>query len=156
MKKVLAFVLALVFVLSLAACGESGGKTDSKTPYADELSQKAESGESGLYVEAYTMYSWLTRNLDSFKDPASVELGDTAYYCKDDSGDYKFFLIQIRANNSFGGKSSGYCKVTLTRIEETDWQPPQTYPKYENETVYKSGTTLVKDAFNEYKENNYG
>lgn len=156
MKKVISLLLALVLCLSLCACG--GGKNDpaeSKTPYADALEEQAKDG-SISNTSAWLMYSWITENLGSFKNPASVELTGNAYYCKGEtSTDFKFFLVEFRAENSFGGNSVGYCKVTAAGITETDWQPTQISPTFENEKVWMCGTAFFDDAFKEYIANHY-
>lgn len=158
MKKVLALMLALVLVLSLVACGGEK-KSDSKTPIADELKQAAEEDEKGgLRERDWILYSWITKSINSFKNPSSVELGEKAFYCKGDSeGEYKFFLVEIRADNSFGGKSVGYCKVTPSSITETEWQPLNGNFTFEGEKVSRHDIlSSLKDAVKEYTENTYG
>lgn len=159
MKKVLSLILALVLCLSLCACGSGNGAnetTESKTPYADALEEQAKDG-SITNTSAWLMYSWLTKNLGSFKNPSSVELTGNAFYCKGETDtDFKFFLVEIRAENSFGGNSVGYCKVTANGIVETDWKkttPPQ---DFEGEKVWNCGTAFLDNAFKEYMTNNYG
>ncbi len=164
-KKLIALLLLLAMCLSLAACGgdasaegkkpDAPAETTVDAPLAAALEEAAKDG-SMINTSAWLMYSWLTRNLNDFKDPATVELTGNAYYCKDESsGDFKFFLMEIRANNSFGGKSVGYVKVTSTGIVETDWTPAKTSPTFEGEQVWKCGTLFMEDVFQEFMENNY-
>lgn len=152
MKKAISLILALVLCLSLCACGNTA---EDNTPYADALEEQAEDG-SIMYTSAWLMYSWITKNINSFKNPASVELTGNAYYCKDEvSSEIKFFLVEFRADNSFGGKSVGYAKVTYSGITEIDWQPATVSPSFENEKVWVCGTAFMEDAFKEYMNNNY-
>lgn len=168
MKKLISLLLAFVLCLSLCACGsannppetnalvDTNAPTKSNTPYADALEEQAKDG-SITNTSAWLMYSWITKNIGSFKNPSSVELTGNAYYCKGEtSTDFKFFLVEIRAENSFGGNSVGYCKVTANGIVETDWEPAQTSPTFENEKVWKCGTAFLDNAFEEYMANNYG
>lgn len=155
MKKLIAILLAAIMLLSLCACG-GGKEKKSATPAADELEKRAKDGDS-IFVRDWTMYSWLTKNIDAFKNPASVELTGKSYYCKDESGTgYKFFLIECTADNSFGGKSSGYVKVTENGIVETDWEPPLINPSFGGESVWKGGTAFMEPAFEEYMSIHYG
>lgn len=80
-----------------------------------------------------------------------------AYYAKDEAtSEIKFFLIEARANNSFGGKAVGYVKVTATSLTQTDWTPPLVAPEFEGERVWRSSLgSYVIDAVNEYINNNY-
>ena len=154
MKKTISLLLILVLCLSLCACGSN--TTESNTPYADALEEQAQDG-SITGTSAWLMYNWITKNLGVFKNPASVELTGNAYYCKGESStDFKYFLVEFRAENSFGGNSVGYCKVTATSITETDWQPSTTSPSFENEKVWVCGTAFLDNAFKEYMELNYG
>lgn len=159
MKRVLALALALVLVLSLVACGGGEQKKDSKTPIADELKQAAEEDEKGgLYERDWILYNWITKSINSFKNPSSVELGEKYFYCKGTTeGEYKFFLVEIRADNSFGGKSVGYCMVTPSSISETEWQPLNGSFNYQGEEVYRRDIgSFLKDAVKEYIGNTYG
>lgn len=156
MKKLLVIAIAVMMCVSFAAC--SGSVTSkSNTPYADDLKKQAESGEYSLYENAWLLYNWLTKNLESFKNPYSVELTGNAYYCEDEeSGDIKFFLVEIRAQNSFGGNTVGYCKVTSNAIVQTDWQKTTPPKDFDGEKVWYFGTHWIENAFYEYMTNNYG
>ena len=155
MKKTISLLLALVLCLSMCACGgEKAAET--QTPYADALEEAAKDG-SMTNTSAWLMYSWITKNIGAFKNPGSVELTGNAYYCKGESStDFKFFLVEFRAENSFGGNSVGYAKVTATGIAETDWEPAQIKPSFENEQVWKCGTAFMENAFKEFMAINYG
>lgn len=155
MKKLIAFLLAAIMLLSLCACG-AGEQAASQTPLADELKSKAEAGDI-LYPQAWALYRMLTKNIGKFKDPSSVELTGKVYYCKGDGdGEYKFFLVECRANNSFGGKSVGYVKVTENDLIETNWEPTLISPEFEGESVFHGDTMLMQPAFDEFISVNYG
>ena len=169
MKKIVALLLVLVMCLSICACNsESGTNTDNtnnnetnstdtpKSPYADALKGEYDKNpDSIINKSAWLMYSWLTKNINSFKNPASVELTGNAYYAKDEaSGEIKYFLIETRADNSFGGKSVGYVKVTATALAETNWEP-SIPPRFEGEQVWNHGSSWIANAFNEFIANNY-
>ena len=155
MKKLIAIFLILVMCLSICACNSESGTNP--TPYADALKGEYDKNpDSSIYKPTWLMYSWLTKNINSFKNPASVELTGQACYAKDEvSGEYKYFLIEIRADNSFGGKSLGYVKVTATSLAETNWEPSLISPSFEGEKVWKFGTGFMEDAFKEFIANNY-
>lgn len=147
----IALLLCVLMSVSLCACGKSEA---SSTPLADKLEEHAKEYDS--YADALLMYNWLTSNIESFKDPSSVQLTGNAFYCKDEStSEIKFFLVECRADNSFGGKSVGYVKVEPNKITELDWEPAQISPDFENEKVWKCGTAEMEDAFREYITNHY-
>ncbi len=166
MKRIVSFALIITIILSLAlvfgSCDSSGtddtqGGTNnnSKTPYADALEEAAKDG-SIVYTSDWLMYSWITKNIQTFKNPASVELTGNAYYCKGEGEtDFKFFLVEFRAENSFGGKTVSYAKVTANAIVTTNWQPTQIRPSFEGEQVWRFGTSGIENAFDEFMENNY-
>ena len=168
MKKIIAMLLVLVMCLSICACNSESGtntdntnnndtnSTDTPTPDADALKGEYDKNpDSSIYKTAWLMYSWLTKNINNFKNPASVELTGNAYYAKDEaSGEIKYFLIETRADNSFGGKSVGYVKVTATALVETNWES-SIPPRFEGEQVWNCGTIWMEDAFNEFITNNY-
>lgn len=156
MKKLLSLTLVVMMCVIFTACGGSI-TSKSNTPYADDLKKQAESGEYSYYANAWLLYSWLTNNLESFKNPSSVKLTGNAYYCKGESSDdIKFFLVEIRAQNSFGGNTVGYCKVTANAIVQTDWQKTTPPKDFDGEKVWNCGTSFMEDAFYEYVANNYG
>ena len=159
MKKIIAMLLALVICLSVFACNDKSKTTDtqaSNSPYANTLKESYnQNPDSAIYKPAWFMYSWLTNNINDFKNPASVELTGNAYYAKDEaSGEIKYFLIETRADNSFGGKTVGYVKVTASSLVQTDWEPSLP-PKFEGEQVWNVGTAFIADAFKEFIANNY-
>ncbi len=138
MRKLYAMLLALVMCLSICAC--NGDKAGSSQTLADKIEARYEEDPSNIiYKLDWFEYSWLTKNLNSFKDPASVELTGNVYYAKDEAtSEIKFILIEARANNSFGGKAVGYVKVTATSLTQTNWTPSLVSPNFEGEGVWRS------------------
>ena len=90
--------------------------------------------------------------LNSFKNPASVEVTGSCYYCRnEETKEIKFALVEVRADNSFGGKSVGYVKVSPTGIVQTDWTKTVPPKDFEGEKVWnQSLTSWFKDALSEY------
>lgn len=156
MKKILVILLALIMCLSVCACGEK--EEPSKTPLADKLEANYnEDPADAIAKREWLMYSWFIQGIESFKNPASVELTGTVYYVEDETtNETKFFLIETRAENSFGGKTVGYVKVTSTSLTEVKWEPAFVNAKFEGEKVWKSlSGSVIADAVAEYISLNY-
>ncbi len=161
MKKLLALLILFCLCLTMVACGNNdGGSSDDssnkvETPCEDYLRDDFTNGGT-IFKEDWLIYLWTKNNLNSFKDPASVEFTGNAYYHKNSSGDVDFFLVEYRANNSFGGKTVSYMKLTEYSLTETDWQPTFISPSYEGEKIFKYGISdPTKDALKEHQELNY-
>lgn len=85
MKKLLAMMLALIMVVSLAACGNSGGSDDSKEDMADNSAASAQESDSGAEDTASDS------DLEYVKDKGTLVVGITEFEpmdYKDDNGDW--------------------------------------------------------------------
>ena len=156
--RTLSVFLAVITLLSLCTLVSCGEKTEpSKTPTADKLEKLYNEDPTNIvYKLDWFSYSWFVKGLSSFKNPASVELVDKLYYAKNDAGEIKYFLIETRAENSFGGKTVGYVKVTSTSVAQVDWKPTLVGNEFEGEKVYTSSvSSMVRTAVAEYIAANY-
>ena len=122
MKKLISLLLVVLLMLSLFSCGnENDDSTNdtsnseenvSKTPCEDKLKEYS---TQSLFKHEYVIYTWTKNNIEKFKNPASVEFTGKAYYHTTDttsSGEVDFYLVEYRADNSFGGKTVSYMKLT--------------------------------------------
>ena len=167
MKKLLALLVLLCLCCTMVACGNKNDDANEdpkeelkeeapKTPCEDALKEFA--GEEGsVFYNDWLIYSWTKNNLDAFKNPVSVEFTGNAYYYENSSGEIEFFLVEYRADNSFGGKTVSYMKLTEFSLTSTDdWTPTFISPSYEGKSIYKCGvSTPTKDALKEYQDLNY-
>jgi hypothetical protein len=168
MKKLLALLVLLCLCCTMVACGNKNDDANEdpkeelkeeapKTPCEDALKEFA--GEEGsVFYDAWLIYSWTKNNLDAFKNPASVEFTDgDVFYHETASGDIDYFLVEYRADNSFGGKTVSYMKLTQFSLTSTDWQPTLVSPNYYGEKIWRCGSvaSVTKDALKEYISLNY-
>ena len=168
MKKLIALLTLLGLCFSLFACGNKGdngndvpnGDTSnnteeniSKTPCEDALKSLA---SVSVFENDWLIYYWTTNNLDKFKNPASVKLTDKAFYHEDASGEVDYFVVGYRAENSFGGTTVSYMKLTLYSLTATDWEPMIPMNDFYGDTVYSYYiSSQTKDALAEYISQHY-
>lgn len=74
-----------------------------------------ESIADASYLEStYLACLWFQHNLNSFKKPESVEVLDVCYH--EENGKIDYFVLQVRAENGFGGNTIGYYNLTYSAI----------------------------------------
>ena len=164
MKKLLALLVLLCLCCTMVACGNKNDDANeepkeevSETPCEDYLWNDF-TNQGTIFKTDWLLYSWTKNNLDAFKNPVSVEFTGNAYYYENSSGEIEFFLVEYRADNSFGGKTVSYMKLTEFSLTSTDgWTPTFISPSYEGKSLYTCGgvSTPTKDALKEYQDLNY-
>lgn len=138
--------------LEIIANNKKGILTVNVVPYMEYL--KSECGTDYVCTYEYYAARWLLNNLNSFKNPNSVEVMKVAY---PDSNynpfDCDFFLLKIRAQNGFGGYGVEWYKVTSYNIQEADvYENVGVY--YGDYQIYQFGGSGVQRAIKEYRESN--
>lgn len=108
-------------------------------------------------INTWNLYCWLTAGLDTFKNPASVQItGSDVFYAKTDGDEYPYFLIELRAENSFGGYGVSYFKVSSSGVEQVNWQPTLISPNYNGDTVMRGFSAMyLSEALTVYIDRNY-
>lgn len=129
-------------------------------PYIEYLQATAnEADASGFTMIDYYAASWLINNLSLFKNPASVSVEDILYTegSVTSSGfNAKFLIMEIRAQNGFGGYGVDYYKVTSYGIEEVSIASYNgLFKSYNGESLFSTSTYSVNKAVAEYIEENY-
>lgn len=167
MKKLIALLTLLCLCFSLFACGNKNDNEEntneetkeenkeevSKTPCEDALKSLT---SGGIFEEDWLIYSWTTKNLDKFKNPASVKLTDKAFYHQDASGEVDYLVVGYRAENGFGGTTVSYMKLTPYSLTATDWEPTIPMNDFYGDTVYSYYiASQTKDALAEYISQHY-
>lgn len=153
--------LVLVEAIEAYETAVAARAAEKLTPIADELEELAKEDTSTnkeFDYLAWVTYQWVTDNIEGFLNPATVEMTGEAYYCVGETpGEFKFLLVEFRADNAMGGKTVGYSKVTSSGIHDTDWQPRLGGYTFEGEQVWKASHTFrAVNAFEEFMANNYG
>lgn len=84
----------------------------------DYLSYEADNdGNIGSSQNKYLGCLYLMNNIEAFKDPSSVEVTKVVKYTND-SGKVDYFMMKIRAKNSFGAYNVDWFKITLASIDK--------------------------------------
>lgn len=85
--------------------------------YLEYTKWKIENGRSDPYdKEAYIAACWLIKNINSFKSPKSVEVLN--YWIHRTDGEIDYFIMETRAQNSFGGNTMDYTLVEYGKISK--------------------------------------
>lgn len=161
MKKLLTLLILVCLCLSMVACENNSNNNQNntsntvETPCEDYLWNDFTNCGT-IFKQDWLIYSWTKNNLGKFKNPASVEFTGNAYYHKNSSGEIDYFLVEYRADNSFGGKTVSYMKLTEFSLTETDWYPPFISPNYNGEQVWVFHVSdPTKRALKEHQDLNY-
>ena len=114
---------------------------------------------SGWYRSGYLAASWLINNLDSFKNPSSVTVKNVYYIdgeIEKDRCSPSCFIMEISAQNSFGGYSTNYFKVTSSSISEATIKSTLGHGPYYygNKQIYISDASGVNRAVQEHIADN--
>ncbi len=84
----------------------------------DYLSYEADNdGNIGFSQNQYLGCLYLMNNIEAFKDPSSVEVTKVVKHTND-SGKVDYFMMEIRAKNSFGAYNVDWFKITLASIDK--------------------------------------
>lgn len=131
-------------------------------PYLEYLQHRMD----GTFFHDVDYYAskWIINNLDSFKNPSTVYVNgcylllDEIERGRESNEAPSFFIMEIRAQNGFGGNSVDYFKVTPYSIEKV--YITKDYfgnPYYYNQQVFSYGTVdySVNDAIADHIEDNY-
>ena len=85
--------------------------------YLEYMKWQIENGSITTYgEEEYLASRWLIKNINSFKNPKSVEVLD--YWIHRTNGEIDYFIMEIRAQNGFGGNTIDYTLVEYGKISE--------------------------------------
>lgn len=152
MRKAITILLALVMVLSLAACG--GGSTTTNTPAPTEAPATPEPTPEPTPDPDYDAAQefackFITSLAHTFVNPLSVNVKKAWYY--KDSIDYYFFTFQLDVDNSAGiTQTVYYGNKTLGFKELTD----DTISNARNSTALGVGSYFVENAIDAMQKGN--
>ena len=129
-------------------------------PYLNYLNAQAtKDGASGFTKMDYYASSWLINNLSAFKNPSSVSVEDVLYVegTVSSSGfNASYLIMEVRAQNGFGGYSVEYYKVSSGSIEvATVSSYNGLFKSYNGQSLYCGGGYSVNKAVKEYISENY-
>lgn len=83
-------------------------------PILDYLTWRIENGASNCKID-YNACNWVLKNIDVFKNPQSVEVVKSFRH-ENSSGEIDYFMMEIRAQNGFGGYGTDFYQVTQSGI----------------------------------------
>lgn len=124
----------------------------------DLLEYRANKKDASGYDKLdYYSAKWVIHNLERFKNPSSVTLKEV-YYLQNSvsktSFDASFLIVEISAQNGFGGYGSSFYKVTSYGIEEVELDYSGFGYEYQGHTLYHY--SLLGDyAIQEYIDDHY-
>ncbi len=121
-----------------------------------EQEEKKDKDDRGLgqdYIDEYSIYCGIIKDLDSFKDPSSVQIADDEYWYNDAHNN---FIIQLRGKNSFGGYTSSYFSVNKQGADQIDlyWREFGSH-EYNGETYYRTPIYKLTKALETYISRTY-
>lgn len=100
----------------------------------------------GALLKVYLATKSLINCLDDFKKPSSVEVVDCWAFLNND-GSYKYFIYEIRAENSFGGNVIGYYKINANGYSISSASEPY-YWEYDQLVASDTVNRILKDYLN--------
>lgn len=126
-------------------------------PYMDYLYEEANKADASGFDQArYYASQWLVSNLDAFKNPTSVSVNKIRYpvdAISATSCDCDYFIMEIRAQNGFGGYGVEYYKVAPYRIEKVTLSYDRFYGT--QDTLQMHSETVINRALKEHIESRY-
>ena len=113
-------------------------------PYINYLNARAtKDGASGFDKLEYYAASWLIANLSAFKNPSSVSVEEVLYIegAVSSSGfNASYLIMEIRAQNGFGGYNVEYYKVSSGSIELAEVSSyGGLFKSYNGQSLYTGG-----------------
>ena len=124
--------------------------------FLDYLKSRANDKDATGYDKSdYYAAQWLVDNLENFKNPSSVSVNEVWTVRGDvttEAFNASYFIMEIRAQNGFGGYGVDYYKVTSYGIERISLDYNGSY---NGSKLYKYGAGLVNQAVKEYIEEKY-
>jgi hypothetical protein len=141
--------------------GNKKGSVNVKVvPYLEYLSSLAnKEGASGFDKLDYYAASWMITNLSAFKNPSSVSIEDVYYVegAVDSNGfNASYLIMEVRAQNGFGGYNVEYYKVTSGNIQVAEISSYGGFFKsYNGQSLYSCCGYSVNKAVQEYISENY-
>ena len=118
--------------------------------YLEEEAKENRNEEIFHYKQSYLACKWLIDNINSFKDPNSVEVLDWWYH-ESSSGNVDFVMMEIRAKNSFGGYTIDYVMVKSYGIFE-GYCPEISYSTLMDGFYDLGSTYKIEKVLSEYKQ----
>ncbi len=138
-----------------------GSFTIKVVPYIEWLEIYARDEYYNLFYGARDSYyaaRYLLDNINVFKNPASVSLGNS--FSKSDkklaNGAPAYYIMELRAQNSFGGYNLAYYKVSPNSIEQITptWNSTvlRDLPGWNNEQAWRVSLHYLDEVLAEYAE----
>lgn len=128
-------------------------------PYLDYLKAEAtKDGASGFSKLNYYAASWLIANISTFRNPSSVSV-ENVLYIEDSVSSNEFnasyVIMEIRAQNGFGGYNVEYYKVSSGSISVAEVSSyGGLFKSYNGQRLYTGGSYSVNKAVQEYISEN--
>ncbi len=146
--------------LDIIVGNKKGSLSVKVVPYKDYLYALANKSDADGFTQMdYYAASWLINNLGAFKNPSSVSVEKVFYVdgtVTSTGFAANYLIMEIRAQNGFGGYGIDYYKVSAGSIElATISSYGGLFYSYNGMDLYKGTSYSVNKAVQEYIAENY-